>query len=472
MRQQLVGHHVHFIGIGGTGMSSVARIMLAKGWVVSGSDKAESDATRTLRQLGAQVVIGQDPANLPAPPATIVMTSAIRPDNPELTAARDLGFPVLHRAEALAALMENHRTVSVAGTAGKTSTASMVVSGLRAAGLDPTFAIGGVLNAVGSGAFVGGDDVFVVEADESDGSLSAYSHDVAVVTNIKADHLDYFGTEEAYTATFETMVHAIRPGGVLIVCVDDPGAARLGQYAEARGVRVRRYGRGRADLKMLAFEPTAGGGRMRARFREEQFDVTLSVPGEHMAMNALGAILAGIEIGTPLADMADGIATYEGVRRRFEQKGTAAGVTIYDDYAHHPMKVEAQLQAARELVGSGPDARGRLIVVFQPHMYSRTAMFAAEFGAALALADEVVVLDIYGAREDPIAGVTSELVGNAVNLPAERVHLAQESDALPLLLGIVRDGDLVVTMGAGSVTNLGPQLLAALEHRAAAEARG
>jgi UDP-N-acetylmuramate--alanine ligase len=458
---------VHFIGIGGSGMSSIARIMIAQGRVVSGSDQTDSNTTHALRQLGAQVLIGHHPENLPKPPGMVVITSAIRPENPELIAARQLGFTVVHRSEALAALMDGYRRICVTGTAGKSSTAAMLVSGLLNAGIEPTYAIGAVLNSTGSGALVGTDDVFVAEADESDGSLSNYAPNVALVTNVRADHLDYFGTEEAYVATFRKMVETIRPGGVLIVCADDAGAADLGLFAESYGVTARRYGKGRADLDlvMLECQPFADGCCAQVQYKGERFSLVVPVPGEHMAVNALGAILAGVEIGASVADMAGGIVEFGGVQRRFELKGIADGISVYDDYAHHPMKVEAQLRAAREVLSVGSGQPGRLIVVFQPHMYSRTLTFAKEFGSALALADEVVLLDIYGAREDPIPGVTSKLVADTIRLPPGRVHLRHENDVLPLLLEIAHAGDMIITMGAGSVTNIGPTLVAALSRR-------
>jgi UDP-N-acetylmuramate--alanine ligase len=397
--------------------------------------------------------------HLPDGEVTVVMSTAIRQDNPELVAARERRLPVLVRAEALAALMADHRAVCIAGSAGKTSTTSMLTVALQHTGFDPSYAIGGELMASGSGAHLGMGDVFVAEADESDGTFVAFSPEVAVVTNVGADHLDYYGTTDAYAAAFDKFAGRIRPGGVLIVCADDPGAAELGQRVAASGTAVRRYGRtatATGDATLTSFQPEGGHGRVRMTYRGRAFELMLQVPGEHMAVNALGAFLAGVAVGATPDDIVAGLATYDGVRRRFELKGRFGGVSVYDDYAHHPVKVAAQLRAARQLT----EARGRLIVAFQPHLYSRTLEFAREFGTALALADEVVVLDVYGAREDPIPGVGGGLIAKAVPLPAERVHYVPErSEAVPVLAGLASSGDIIITMGAGDITALGSELL-------------
>jgi UDP-N-acetylmuramate--alanine ligase len=456
------GDRVHLIGIGGAGMSGIARILLARGAQVSGSDAKQSPTVLALRTLGARIGIGHDPAQLPAAPASVVVSSAIRESNPELAAARERGLAVLHRARALAALAEGRRLVCVAGTAGKTSTTSMLTVALQHAGLDPSFAIGGDLASSGTGAHEGGGDVFVAEADESDGSFLAYSPQVAVVTNVEADHLDHYGTVAAYTASFEAFLGRIVPGGVLVTCADDPGAQTLAAAAQARGIRVRRYGSAvedQADARLLAFRPDGFGARVELRHGGVDHVLRLAVPGEHMALNALAALLAGVELGVGPALLLDGLAGFDGVRRRFEFKGSARGVAVYDDYAHHPSKVAAQLRAARDVV-----TEGRVVVAFQPHLYSRTREFAAEFGRALGLADVVVVLDVYGAREDPEPGVSGELVADAVALPAGQVHYVPRwADVPSVLAGLARPGDLVITMGAGDVTVLGPEVLRELE---------
>ncbi|MBW0102613.1 UDP-N-acetylmuramate--L-alanine ligase [Pseudonocardia sp. KRD291] len=469
-----LGEHVHLIGIGGAGMSGIARILLARGVAVSGSDARDSRPVLALRTLGATVAVGHDAANLDLlgggrldGSPTVVVSTAIRETNPELAAARERGLPVVHRATALAALTVGRRLVAIAGTHGKTSTTSMATVALQHCGLDPSFAIGGDLTASGTGAHHGSGDVFVVEADESDGSFTAFAPSVAVVTNIEPDHLDHHGDEAAYRAVFDRFLARLTPGGVLITCADDPGADRLARTAEDAGTTVRRYGRtaaGGSDARLLEFAPDGFGSRVRFRHRGEELELRLGVPGEHMALNALGAYLAGVELGVDTACLVEGLSGFDGVQRRFEFKGRAGGVTVYDDYAHHPTEVAATLRAAREAAGAGHGSRGRVLVAFQPHLYSRTAAFATEFGEALSLADEVMVLDIYGAREDPEPGVSSALVTDAVRLPAERVHRAPSWERVPAAIAaLATDGDMVITMGAGDVTVLGPEILRELD---------
>ncbi|MEJ3658954.1 UDP-N-acetylmuramate--L-alanine ligase [Actinomycetes bacterium KLBMP 9759] len=453
-----LGGRVHLIGIGGAGMSGIARILLARGVAVSGSDAKESPAVLSLRALGATVHVGHDAAHLPQAPATVVVSTAIRETNPELVAARERGLEVVHRARALAGLTLGRRLVCVTGTAGKTSTTSMLTVALQHCGLDPSFAIGGDLASSGSGAHEGSGEIFVAEADESDASFLAFSPDVAIVTNVEADHLDHYGSADAYVEAFATFLGRITPGGALVACVDDAGSAALAGVARERGIRVLGYGRAAdADAVLLDFRPDGAGAVVTLRHRDVEHTLRLAVPGEHMALNALGALLAAVELGAPVEQALVGLAAFDGVRRRFEFRGRAGGVAVYDDYAHHPTKVAAQLRAAREVLGEGP---GRLVVAFQPHLYSRTREFAREFGAALGIADEVVVLQVYGAREDPEPGVSGALVADAVTLPADHVHYVPRwSDVPGVVAGLARPGDLVITMGAGDVTVLGADIL-------------
>ena len=455
---------VHLIGIGGAGMSGIARILLARGAAVSGSDAKDSRTVLALRALGARIEVGHDAAHLPEGPATVVVSSAIRETNPELAAARERGLDVVHRAQALAALTAGRRLAAVTGTAGKTSTTSMLTVACQHAGLDPSFAIGGDLTSSGSGAHEGSGPVFVVEADESDASFLAFTPSVAVVTNLEPDHLDHYGTAEAYTAAFDAFTGRIAPGGLLVVCADDPGSAALGERAAARGLRVQRYGRAAGtDARLVDFRPDGAGARARLHHDGVEHLLRLAVPGAHMALNALAALLTGIELGGRPEALLAGLAAFDGVRRRFEFKGRVDGVAVYDDYAHHPAKVAAQLTAARDVVAGA----GRVVVAFQPHLYSRTREFAADFGRALAIADQVVVLDVFGAREDPVPGVTGALVADAVPLPPGRVrYVPGWSDVPAVVAGIARPGDLVITMGAGDVTVLGPEVLLELEKRA------
>jgi UDP-N-acetylmuramate--alanine ligase len=455
---------VHLVGIGGAGMSGIARILLDRGMPVSGSDAKESPTLMTLRAQGARVAVGQAAANLDlldGGPSAVVVSSAIKADNPELVEAVARGITVLHRSEALAAVMAGHQVACVAGTHGKTSTTSMLTVALQHCRLDPSFAIGGDLNDSGANAHHGVGGIFVAEADESDGSFLAFSPSVAVITNVEADHLDHHGTVEAYHAIFESFVDRIVDDGVLVACVDDSGSAALALLAEARGVRVRRYGRAAADVTMTDYEPVDGAGRATVLLDGSPVEVRVAVPGEHMALNAIGALVAGLELGAPLDGLLEGIAGFGGVRRRFEFKGLAGGVRVYDDYAHHPTEVAAQLRAARPAAHGG-----KLVVIFQPHLYSRTRLFAAEFGAALSLADAVVVLDVYGAREQPEPGVNGQVVADAIPLPAERVHYEPSFERVPALVaGMADEGDLVLTMGAGDVTMLGPELIAELDRQ-------
>ncbi|MDN5917778.1 MAG: UDP-N-acetylmuramate--L-alanine ligase, partial [Pseudonocardia sp.] len=358
-----LGNHVHLIGIGGAGMSGIARILLARGVAVSGSDARDSRPVLALRKLGARIAVGHDAAHLDligddqlggdqlGGGPTVVISTAIRETNPELAAARERGLTVVHRATALAALTEGRRLVAIAGTHGKTSTTSMLTVALQHCGADPSFAIGGDLTTSGAGAHHGGGDVFVVEADESDGSFTAFAPSVAVVTNIEPDHLDHHGDEQAYRAVFDRFLQRLTPGGVLITCADDPGADRLARAAERAGVTVHRYGRsvaGGADARLLEFVPSGFGSRVLFRHHGEEYELRMGVPGEHMALNALGAYLAGVELDVSPGCLTEGLSGFDGVQRRFEFKGRAGGVAVYDDYAHHPTEVAATLRAARE----------------------------------------------------------------------------------------------------------------------------
>lgn len=455
----------HLIGVGGAGMSGIARILLARGSEVSGSDAKDSPAFLSLRAQGAQIEVGQREENLDMsgiPPTAVVMSSAIGDTNPELLAARERGIVVLHRAEALAALMDGQRVACIAGTHGKTSTTSMLTVALQQCRLDPSFAIGGDLNESGANAHHGEGELFVAEADESDRSFLAYTPSVAVVTNIEPDHLDHHGTAESYTAVFTEFLTRIQPGGVLIVCGDDERCRALAERARDAGLRVRSYGtsvRGDQDARILSYTPSGDGGTAHVSLDGTEHTVPIAVPGEHMAFNAVAALLAGIELGAPVNGLVDGLAAFGGVRRRFEFKGRAHEVRVYDDYAHHPTEVAAQLPSARYAAGSG-----RVVVVFQPHLYSRTRAFADEFAAALDLADEVILLDVYGSREEPQPGVTGELIAERIQEAV--VHYEPAFDRAAVLAAeIARPGDLVVTMGAGDVTALGPEILAEIDRR-------
>ncbi|WP_291473473.1 UDP-N-acetylmuramate--L-alanine ligase [Corynebacterium sp.] len=475
-------HRVHMVGIGGSGMSGIARILLDHGIAVSGSDMKESRVVLALRAAGARISVGHDAANLTSggelPDAVVISFAAIPHDNPELVTATERGIPLLRRSDLLALLMADRRAVLVSGTHGKTSTTSMAVVGLQAAGMDPSFAIGGQLNRAGTNAHHGTGDVFVAEADESDGSFLSYSPTVAVVTNIEADHLDFYGTEEAYHEVFGAFAGRVVPDGYLVTCVDDPGAAELaervvaGEVELAEGARVLGYGTAAAfeahptvpvgAVVVDAGTTVYGGSQATVRFPESDTvrTVTVRTPGRHMLLNATAAVLAGELVGSDLDEVIDGVAAFDGVRRRFEYHGTAGGVEVYDDYAHHPTEVRAVLSAARDKVAAraaAEGAEGRVIAVFQPHLYSRTITFAEEFAAALSLADTAVVLDIYGAREDPVEGVTSRIITDRMTVPV--VYEERFSDVPERVAEVAHPGDVVLTVGAGTVTMLADEIL-------------
>ena len=453
----------HFVGIGGAGMSGIARIMLARGLPVSGSDAKDTVALAALRALGAQVHVGHAAEHVGGCD-TVVVSTAIRQNNPELVEARRLGLRVVHRAGALAAVMAGRRAVAVAGTHGKTTTTSLLTVAIQHCGADPSFAIGGNLNESGANAHNGSGDVFVAEADESDGSFLLYSPFAAIVTNVEPDHLDHYGTPEAVEEAFDAFAGRVDPAGFLVTCADDPGAARLAAAARDRGLDVRTYGEsGHADLRVVdlvtkgmgsSFEAVALGRRLGR--------VDLRMPGRHNALNAAGALAVGAWLGFPPERLREGLASFTGTRRRFEHRGTAAGVRVYDSYAHHPTELAADLAAARDVADGG-----RVVVAFQPHLFSRTRFFADDFGRALGLADEVVVMDVYAAREDPVPGVTGALVAAAVPLPAEQVHFEPSWSAVAgRLADRAAEGDIVLTCGAGDVTMIGPEVLDRLGTRA------
>jgi len=457
---------VHMVGIGGAGMSGIARILLDRGALVSGSDAKESRAVAALRARGAQIAIGHDPSHLdllPGGPTAVITTHAAIPKtNPELVEARRRALPIILRPAVLAKLMAGMRTLMVSGTHGKTTTTSMLIVALQHSGFDPSFAVGGDLGEAGTNAHHGSGDVFVAEADESDGSLLEYTPDVAVVTNIEADHLDFFGTPEAYTAVFDRFVENLVPGGALVVCVDDPGAAALADRSEALGVRVLRYGSDPgADLagRLSGWEQHGTGAVAHIQLAGEPQPraMRLAVPGRHMALNALAALLAAAEAGAPVQTALDALAGFEGVRRRFELVGPADGVRVFDDYAHHPTEVRAALTALR---GVARQTSGRSIVVFQPHLYTRTKAFAREFADSLNTADQVFVLDVYAAREQPLTGVSGASIVEHVSAPVR--YLPDFSTVARQVAAVARPGDVVVTMGAGDVTLLGPEIIAAL----------
>lgn len=486
---------VHMVGIGGAGMSGLARILIDRGSVVTGSDMKDSTPVEALRAAGAKIAVGHSADNLELSGQglpTVVVTSfaAIPQDNPELQGAKANGIPVIRRSDLLALLMESYDQILLAGTHGKTSTTSMTVSALQTAGLDPSFAIGGQLNRAGTNAHHGTGTAFVAEADESDASLLRYTPKVAVVTNVEPDHLDYFKTAEAYFQVFDDFADRVREDGTLVVCLDDDNAAALGERAVSRGVNVLGYGTQDAATRhpqmpagaiVRAESVTETGTHVEAEINLAGVNDTsdasttisyeLQIPGHHMVLNSLAAVLAGVLCGAELEALATGLTDFGGVRRRFEYRGTAGeGVRVYDDYAHHPTEVRAVLGAAQEKVTAeaaqqGLEARrARVVAAFQPHLYSRTMEFAQEFADALSLADEVILLDIYGAREQPVEGVDSRIISTKMTRKLEEapesVIFEPDFSAAPAtIVSRVQPGDLVLTIGAGSVTLLAAEIL-------------
>jgi len=477
---------VHFTAIGGAGMSGIARIMLARGVVVSGSDQVASPLLEELAAAGARVRVGHAAANL-GDADTLVVSTAIRPDNPELVEARRRGLRVLHRAAALASVMLGYQGIAVAGTHGKTTTTSMITTLLRHCGAAPSYVIGGILAETGLGAEQAAGRQFVIEADESDGSFLMFSPDAAVVTSVEADHLDNYGSLTAIEAAFEAFANRITTGGLLLAGADDPGARALAGRVRA-DVTALTYGIAEdADYRVTDIRPrgmrtslTVAGGPRTVLGRPVAGDTAtagssttrtgtgpslpvqleISVPGRHNALNAAAAFGLCVQLGVPVADAVAGLAAYRGARRRMELVGEADGVQVIDSYAHHPTELAADLAAAREVAQGG-----RVIAVFQPHLFSRTRIFAAEFAAALGAADEALVLDVYAAREDPEPGVTGRLISDAV--PGGRAIFVPDRTSVPAAIAsLAKPGDLVLTMGAGDVTALGPRIVAALRERA------
>lgn len=446
----------HLIGIGGAGMSGIAKLLLARGIGVTGSDLKDTRGLEELRAAGATIHVGHDAAVL-GEPDVVVVSSAIPRANPELVAASERGIPVLMRAQALAALAGGRRTIAVAGTHGKTTTTSMLAVILERCGFDPTFVIGGHLNESGSGAHHGAGDVLVAEADESDGSFLLLDPEVGIITNVEEDHLDFYagGLQEIQRAF---AAFALRSRFV-VACGDDPGVRaaieRAGiealTYGLAEGNRARVVP-GAHDADGIIGEMTLDGG--------DPVTLVLRRPGVHNLLNATAAVLAAALVGAPLLEAADAVATFTGVHRRFEHRGDARGAVFVDDYAHHPTELHATLAAAARA-----DAR-RVIAVFQPHRYSRTANLWRELGESLAGADVVVVTDVYGAGEEPIPGVTGKLLVDALSAcsPSTRiVYLPRRRDVAPFLCDEVRAGDLVLTLGAGDVTMVTDEVLERIE---------
>jgi UDP-N-acetylmuramate--alanine ligase len=446
---------IHFVGIGGSGMSGIARLFLEAGFTVTGSDARESANVEAMRELGATVAIGHDAANV-GDADTLVVTGALWQDNPEYTLALEKGLPVLHRAQALAWLIAGQRLVSVAGAHGKTTSTGMIVTGLLGIGEDPSFVNGGVIESLGVSSSAGTSELFVVEADESDGSFLLYDTAVALITNVDPDHLDHYGSLQAFEDAF--VGFAQRSSELVVISSDDPGAVRV--TAQLQDKRVITFGEdAAADVRVHSIV-TDGPVAFALSYQGVDYGATLRIPGRHNAINAAGAFAVLVGLGFDPAAALSSIATFGGTERRFELHGSVGGVSVYDDYAHHPTEVAAALSAARTVVGAG-----RIIAVHQPHLYSRTRLFAKEFAETLErYADETIVLDVYGAREDPEPGVTGELVSARFADPSHVAFIADWQAAADHTATIAREGDFIVTLGCGDVYRIVPQLLESL-HR-------
>ncbi len=452
---------VHFVGIGGSGMSGIARVFLAAGHTVSGSDIRETAGVAALRELGAEIAIGHDAANV-GDADTLVVTGALWQDNPEYQLALERGLPVLHRSQALAWLIGQHRLVSVAGAHGKTTSTGMLVTALLAAGHDPSFVNGGVIQSLGVSAQGGSDDLFVVEADESDGSFLLYDTSVALITNVDADHLDHYGSHEAFDAAFVEFASAARE--LVVVSSDDAGARRVTESLTHPHVVT--FGEDESADVRLNDVASSGPVSFTLHHDGSSWPVQLRVPGHHNAVNAAGAFAVLVGLGVEPEAAIAGLETFGGTERRFELHGTVRGVSVYDDYAHHPTEVAAALQAARSVVGDG-----RLIAVHQPHLYSRTRMMAGEFAETYErLADHTIVLDVYGAREDPEPGVTGALVSERFADASRVDFVADWQAAADRTAAVARDGDFVITLGCGDVYRIVPQLLGSLDAASAPDA--
>ena len=447
--------HVFFIGIGGAGLSAIARLMYESGITVSGSDATETKVVTSLRAEGMTCFVGHDARHIVGVD-TVIASTAVREDNPEIVEALRLGLRLWPRSAGLQSVLAGHRTIAVAGTHGKTTTTAMLTSALRMAGASPSFAIGAEVEGLGTNARLGRGDLFIAEADESDGAFLVYTPAGAIVTNVDADHLDNYGTVEAYDAAFAEFVTHI--DDFLVLCADDPGAAALAEGARAQGLHVILAGFGE-NAGLRGVDLTINGshtGFTVMRHRTELGRVELQVPGRHYAQDALLALGAGLVSGFSFADLAAGLAQHRGARRRMELLGNAGGVRVYDSYAHHPTEIRGDIAAAR-----GVAADSRLVVAFQPHLVSRTRVYGEAMGIELSAADLVVVADIYLAREDPDPAVTTRLIIDSVSGPPV-IDGGSVAELDGVLLPLLEPGDVLLTLGAGDITTVGAKILARL----------
>jgi len=445
---------VHFVGIGGSGMSGIARILLGMGHKVTGSDLRDTSNVAALRELGAEIHIGHDAKNL-GNPDTVVVTSALWPTNPEYLLAKERGIPVIHRSQALAYLTSKRRVIAVAGAHGKTTSTGMIITALLELGEDPSFVNGGVIASINASSASGSGELFVIEADESDGSFLHYDTAVALITNVDADHLDHYGSEEAFEAEFARFAQGAKD--FVAISSDDPGAVRVTRLIKDH--RVITFGQADdAAVRLSAIDASGAQVSFQLAYQGSSLSAKLRVPGEHNALNAAGAFAVMVGLGFDAQKSLAAIETFGGTERRFQLHGSRRGVAVYDDFAHHPTEVSAAIKAARAVVGEG-----KLITVFQPHLYSRTRLMAKEFAEALSASDEVVVLDIYAAREDPEPGVTGALVSDAFKNQSQVHYVPEWADVPAVAARLAGEGDFIMTMGCGDIYRMVPELLDALE---------
>ena len=451
--KDLIGKRVHFIGIGGSGMSGLARIAISHGIKVTGSDNSDSSVLVALRALGAGIFIGHKAEHINGADL-IVYSNAIKNNNSEREAGHKTGIPEITRATALSILMSESISIAVAGTHGKTTTSSMATVALQSAGADPSFAIGGILKSSGSNAHRGSGKYFVAEADESDGSFVAYHPHAAIITNVEWDHVDHFKNEAQVFDVFKDFVQTIT--GFLVYCADDEGARNIAATAKIKTIG---YGKSEsAALRVDQIQLNAGSSTARVLWNGAKIGMLeISVPGEHNVLNAAAVLAVGLELGLPASSLLDGLIKFHGAGRRFELKGSVNGIRIIDDYGHHPTEIRVTLEAARRYAGGG-----KLLVIFQPHRYSRTKVFTKEFAESLSMADTVWMLEIYAASEQPITGVTS---ANIVKLMKNATFEPNFMTVTEEVAKVANPGDVIITLGAGDVSSLGTLILEELHKR-------
>jgi UDP-N-acetylmuramate--alanine ligase len=454
--KSLIGKRIHFIGIGGAGMSGLARISLSHGITVSGSDAKDSSVVKALQALGATIATVHSASNVDGADL-VVYSTAISTSNPELMRAQELKLSILTRAAALSILMSESKSIAVAGTHGKTTTSSMMAVALQACGADPSFAIGGTITASGSNAHRGTGEIFVAEADESDGSFIEYHPNAAIVTNVEHDHVDFFATLADVAQAFKDFAATINKDGFLTYCADDEGARALASTVKTCALIS--YGVDEScDLRLDSIELEAMGSRARAIWRGKVVGfIELQVPGHHNLLNAAAVLATGLNLGFPAPELLTGLSVFRGTGRRFELIGTVHGIRVIDDYGHHPTEIDVTLKAARRFAGDG-----RLIVIFQPHRYSRTKAFSAQFAKALDVADRAIVLEVYAASEKPIAGVTSRLITGAMNQGEYIPNFIEVTDSV---IDTAQPQDVIITLGAGDVSSLAPIIVDGLSRR-------